>query len=97
MILSLLMTFQWHSVTFQWKGPLCTANKAPKAEKCTHSEKSSKILYSHKKVYCAFLGYSSNEATNGSVLKNPLAMQETDPVSIPGLGRSPGGGHSHPL
>ena len=36
--------------------------------------------------------------SGGSVVKNPPAMQETgDPVSIPGLGRSPGGGNGNPL
>ena len=32
----------------------------------------------------------------GSVVKNPPAMQETW-VQFPGLGRSPGEGHSNPL
>ena len=36
--------------------------------------------------------------SGGSVVKNPPTMQETgDPVSIPGLGRSPGGGNGNPL
>ena len=34
--------------------------------------------------------------SGGSVVKNPLAMQETE-SSIPGLGKSPGGGNGKPL
>ena len=35
---------------------------------------------------------------SGSVVKNPSAMQESQETgSIPGLGRSPGGGHSSTL
>ena len=33
----------------------------------------------------------------GSAAKNPPAMQETRVRSIPGLGRSAGGGHGDPL
>ena len=36
--------------------------------------------------------------SDGSVVKNPPAMKETgDPVSIPGMGRSPGGGNGNSL
>ena len=32
-----------------------------------------------------------------SVVENSPAMQETHPGSIPGSGRSPGGGHEKPM
>ena len=37
--------------------------------------------------------------SDGSVVKNPPVNtgDTRDPGSIPGLGRSPGGGHGHPL
>jgi len=46
-------------------------------------------------IYLSLLGFP-----DGSVVKNPPAMQEThigDAVSIAGLGRSPGEGNGNPL
>ena len=39
--------------------------------------------------------FSTKSYPSGSTVKNPPAIKE--PVSIPGLGRFPGGGHGNPL
>ena len=48
----------------------------------------------HPQVYCYLLRREG--LSNGSVVKNP-PVNEGDMCSIPGLGRSPGGGNGIPL
>ena len=60
------------------------------------SAPSNKLILIPSLYHCCHLFNSHVSFPGGSVVKNPPAKAE-DPGLIPGLGRSPGGGHGNPL
>ena len=80
---SKILSHQW---LFYWSKSECLFKSIGRQEKCSHSVESNSL----KKNTC------SSGFPGGSMVKNP-PIDAGDMGSIPGLGRSSGGGHGNPL